>query len=240
MPARIVSVVAVCTGVCFAGAHPTQAQEATSANLPDQFQTGEMIQIHKPKKKKAESNSPTVAIAPKEDTAPVPEQMPAAQEPRTHIAPPEEKKNESNRSIASMPPTQKSPAPTEQASAAEEAEVVAVPAERKHRPRKRRAPAVEPAAAGTSESLPVSLSVAQSMAITAPLPDYTYEMKRRNLSGSGVCVVTVDPATGTVTNVTMFQSTGNPLLDRLTMQTFKNWRFKPGTVSRVRVPISYE
>jgi TonB family protein len=166
--------------------------------------------------------------------------MPAAQEPPTHIAPPEEKKNESNRSTASMPPTQKSPAPTEQASAAEEAEVVAVPAERKHRPRKRRAPAVEPAAAGTSESLPVSLSVAQSMAITAPLPDYTYEMKRRNLSGSGVCVVTVDPATGTVTNVTMFQSTGNPLLDRLTMQTFKNWRFKPGTVSRVRVPISYE
>ena len=51
MPARTVSVVAVCTGVCFAGAHLTQAQEATSANLPDQFQTGEMIQIHKPKKK---------------------------------------------------------------------------------------------------------------------------------------------------------------------------------------------
>ena len=78
------------------------------------------------------------------------------------------------------------------------------------------------------------------MAITAPLPEYTYEMKRRNLSGSGVCLVTVDPATGTVTDATMFRSTGNPLLDKSTMQTFKNWRFKPGTVSRVRVPISYE
>ena len=54
MPARTVSVFVVCTGVCFAGAHLKQAQEATSANLPDQFQTGEMIQIHKPKKKKAE------------------------------------------------------------------------------------------------------------------------------------------------------------------------------------------
>ena len=54
MPARIVRAFVVCTGVCFAGAQVMQAQEATSANLPDQFQTGEMIQIHKPKKKKAE------------------------------------------------------------------------------------------------------------------------------------------------------------------------------------------
>ena len=78
------------------------------------------------------------------------------------------------------------------------------------------------------------------MAITAPLPDYTYEMKRRNLAGSGTCIVTVDTATGTVTNASMFKSTGNPLLDRLTIQTFKSWRFRPGTVSEVRVPISYE
>ncbi len=60
MPARTVSAFVVCTGVCFAGAHLTQAQEATSANLPDQFQTGEMIQIHKPKKKKAEPTSQIV------------------------------------------------------------------------------------------------------------------------------------------------------------------------------------
>jgi len=78
------------------------------------------------------------------------------------------------------------------------------------------------------------------MAISAPLPEYTYEMKRRNLAGSGICVVTVDTATGTVTNANMFQSTGNPLLDKLTIQTFKGWRFKPGTVSQVRVPVSYE
>jgi TonB family C-terminal domain len=240
MPVRTARIVVVCTGLGFASAHLTQAQEATSANLPDQFQTGEMIQIHKPKNKKAESNPKNLATAPKQDAAPVPEQMPAVEETPTHIAPPEEKKAEPNRSTASMPPSQKSAAPTEQASPAAEPEVVAVPAEKKRRLRKRRAPAVEPAAANISEPVPVSFSVAQSMAITAPLPEYTYEMKRRNLSGSGVCVVTVDPATGTVTNASMFQSTGNPLLDRLTTQTFKNWRFKPSTVSRVRVPISYE
>lgn len=240
MPARTVRVFVVCTGVCFAGAHVVQAQEATSANLPDQFQTGEMIQIHKPQKKKAESVSQTVATAPKQDAPPVPEQMPAAKEVPTQIASTEEKKAEPNRSTASMPPSQK-PTPTiEQASSAEELAIVAVPAEKKHRSRKRPRPVVQPEAPSVSAPVPVSLSVAQSMAITAPLPEYPYEAKRRNLTGRGTCVVIVDTATGTVTNATMFQSTGSPLLDKLTVQTFKSWRFKPGTISQVRVPISYE
>ena len=240
MFARAVSALVVCTSVCFASARLMQAQEATSANLPDQFQTGEMIQIHKPKKKKAESISKSVATAPKQDTAPVPEQPLASEEGPAQIAPVVEKKAEPDRSAASMPPSQKPPSTIEQAHPTEEPAVVAVPAERKHRSRKRPRPAVQPEAASISAPVPVSLSVAQSMAITAPLPDYPYEAKRRNLTGSGTCVVTVDTATGTVTNATMFQSTGNPLLDKLTIQTFKSWRFKPGTVSQVRVPISYE
>lgn len=241
MPARTVSLFIVCTGVCFAGAPLSRAQEATSANLPDQFQTGEMIQIHKPKKKKkAESASQIAATALKQNTAPAPEQTPAAEEVPTQIAPTEEKKSEPNGNTASMPPSQKPAIPTEQAPSAEEPAVIAVPAEKKLRPRKRLRPVVQPEAASISAPVPMSLSVAQSMATTAPLPEYTYEMKRRNLSGSGVCVVTVDTAIGTVTNATMVQSTGSPLLDKLTIQTFKSWRFKPGTVSQVRVPISYE
>ena len=240
MPARTVSAFVVCTGICFAGGHLMQAQEATSANLPNQFQTGEMIQIHKQKKKKAESISKTVATAPKQDTAPVPEQPLASEEGPTPLAPMVDKKAEPNRSTGSTPPSQ-TPEPTiEQASSTEEPEVVAAPAAKKHRSRKRPRPAVPPEAASVSAPIPMSISVAQSMAITAPLPDYPYEAKRRNLTGSGTCVVTVDTATGTVTNATMFQSTGNPLLDKLTIQTFKSWRFKPGTVSEVRVPISYE
>jgi periplasmic protein TonB len=237
---RVVSAFLVCTGVCFVGVHLTPAQEATSASLPDQFQTGEMIQIHKPKKKKDESASQTVATAPKQDTAPVPEQPLASVEGPTQIPPSEEKKAEPNQDTASNPPSQKPATPTEQARAPEEPAVVAAPAEKKHRLRKRSRPAVQPEAASISAPVPVSLSVAQSMAITAPLPDYPYEAKRRNLTGSGSCVVTVDTATGTVTNATMSQSTGSPLLDKLTIQTFKGWRFKPGTVSEVRVPISYE
>jgi TonB family protein len=226
--------------ITLAGAHLARAQEATSANLPDQFQTGEMIQIQKPKKKKAKSTSQTVETATKQDTAPVPEQMPAAEEVPTRIAPTEEKKAEPNRSNASMPPNQKPTTPTEQTLPAEESAIPPVHAEKKPRPRKRSRPAVQPEPPSISAPVPISLSVAQSMAISAPLPEYPYEAKRRNLTGSGTCVVTVDTATGTVTNATMSQSTGSPLLDKLTIQTFKSWRFKPGTVSQVRVPVSYE
>jgi TonB family protein len=158
----------------------------------------------------------------------------------TQIAPAEEKKAEPNRSTASMPPSQKAATPIEQAPPAEESPVVALPEEKKPRRKKRPRPPVQTEAATISAPVPMSLSVAQSMAITAPLPDYPYEAKRRNLAGSGICVVTVDTATGTVTNASMVQSTGSPLLDKLTIQTFKSWRFKPGTVSQVRVPISYE
>jgi TonB family protein len=242
MRARIVSVFVVCTGICFAGTHLAHAQEATSANLPDQFQTGEMIQIQKPKKKKGGSNSKKVATAVKQDTAPVPEEMPAVEEMPAPVAPAEEKKVEPNRNTASTPITEKPTAPSEQASSAEESTAVAVPHTRKSRTKKRvrRAPSVQPEAPSISAPVPMSLSVAQSMAITAPVPEYTYEMKRRNLTGTGVCMVTVDASTGTVTDATMFQTTGSPLLDKLTTQTFKGWRFKPGTVSLVRIPISYE
>src|SRR5712691_1415032 len=38
---------------------------------------------------------------------------------------------------------------------------------------------------------------------------------------------------------TMEQSTGNVILDKTTTNAFRQWRFKPGTVSKVRVPITY-
>src|SRR6516165_688674 len=127
MPGRTVTIFVVGTAICFAGSRLTRAQEATSANLPDQFQTGEMIQIQKPKKKKkTESTSQTVATTSKQDAAPVPEEMPVAEAVPTHIAPAEEKKAEPSRSSASMPASQKSGTSTEEAPSAEEPTVVAV------------------------------------------------------------------------------------------------------------------
>jgi TonB family protein len=231
--------VVVCAGVTFGGAHLSRAQEAASANLPDQFQTGEMMQIQKSKKKKAESTSPVLATAPKQNTAPVPEQPPAPEDLPPQIVT-EEKTAESSRSHAATPPNQKVAPVTEPAPHVEESETAAAPVEKKPRPKKRPSAPVQLEVASIAEPVPMSLSVAQSMAISAPLPQYTYEAKRRNLTGSGTCVVTVDVATGRVTDARMFQSTRSPVLDKLTIQAFKSWRFKPGTVSQLRVPISYE
>src|SRR6266516_1461195 len=67
----------------------------------------------------------------------------------------------------------------------------------------------------------MTASQAKAMAISAPRPDYPYE------AGSG-----------SVTDTTMAQSIGNPILDNAAVSAFRRWRFKPTTVSKVRIPIT--
>jgi protein TonB len=99
------------------------------------------------------------------------------------------------------------------------------------------APLVKPKPVGPLG--PVSMSSAKASAISAPRPEYPYEARRSKITGSGVCVMTVDSASGAVTGATMAQSTGNPILDNAATSAFRRWRFKPGTVSKVRTPITF-
>ena len=85
---------------------------------------------------------------------------------------------------------------------------------------------------------PVGMSTARANAIFSPKPDYPYEARARKLTGSGVCVLTVGPDGG-VTDATMAQSIGSPILDNATTSTFRRWRFVPGKFSKVKVPITY-
>ena len=150
------------------------------------------------------------------------------------------KKKERSREIAANASSEK-PAPAiEQAATAEESTIPAAPAEKKHRVKRRAPPAVESEPTSFPTSTSLSLSAAQSMAVSAPLPEYPYQAKHANVTGSGFCVMIVDTTSGKVTNVMMVQSTGSAILDRVTTETFRRWRFKPGSVSQVRVPISYE
>lgn len=82
------------------------------------------------------------------------------------------------------------------------------------------------------------ISSAKASAVFAPRPEYPYEARARKITGSGVCVLTVDPG-GSVTDATMAQSIGNPILDNTTVSTFRRWRFRPGMYSKVKVPITY-
>jgi TonB family protein len=150
------------------------------------------------------------------------------------------KKTERSREIATSASSEK-PAPViEQSTTPEEPTTPAAPREKKHRIKRRAASDVQPQAASLSTPTSLSLSVAQAMALSAPLPEYPYEAKHANVTGSGICVMIVDTASGKVTNAMMAQSTGNAVLDKVTTETFRRWRFKPGSVSQVRVPITYE
>jgi protein TonB len=99
------------------------------------------------------------------------------------------------------------------------------------------APIAKPKAVGPVG--PMSMSSAKAVAVSAPRPEYPYEARRSKIVGSGVCVMTVDPGSGSVTSATMAQSTGSPVLDNAATSAFRRWRFKPGTVSRVRTPITF-
>jgi TonB family protein len=228
----------VCAGVGLTGAQTVRAQVATSAHLPDQFQTGARSSASKSKKKAAEPNSQTLTTAPKRKTAPPPEQTSPPVEELPPVLTTEEKKTGPSQAVETKPPKSTSAHRTRSVVPSEESAPVEPKPHRKMRSRPR--PPVQSEPASVPEPVPMSLSVARSMAIHAPLPEYPYEAKRRELTGSGVCVLTVDPVTGRVTDATMTQSTGSRFLDKFTVQTFKDWRFKPGTVSQLRIPISYE
>jgi TonB family protein len=86
----------------------------------------------------------------------------------------------------------------------------------------------------------MSISGAKAVAIFAPKPDYPYEARSRHVMGSGVALLTVDTASGNVTDATMAQSIGSPILDNSTTSTFRRWRFRPGACApKVKVPITY-
>jgi len=73
----------------------------------------------------------------------------------------------------------------------------------------------------------------------APRPVYPYEARRQRITGSGIAVLTVDSVDGNVVDVRMAQSCGNVILDNATLDAFQRWHFKPGSVERVQVPITY-
>jgi len=84
-----------------------------------------------------------------------------------------------------------------------------------------------------------SLRSVKAMVAYAPRPVYPYEARRQRVTGSGVALLTVDQTSGAVTDVFMTQSCGNAILDNSTLDALRRWRFKPGSVTKVQVPITY-
>jgi TonB family protein len=70
-------------------------------------------------------------------------------------------------------------------------------------------------------------------------PDYPYEARRSRITGSGIVVLELNPATGAVSSARMEPSTGNALLDQASLFAFRRWKFIPGTPSPIRTPITF-
>src|SRR5438067_1961583 len=137
---------------------------------------------------------------------------------------------------ASTPEKQPTPTPPSLKIKAEPVEETTPPPRRPKR--LKTAPVTPPQAANPPAAM--SISSAKALAIYAPRPDYPRDARSRRITGSGVCVLSVDPGSGRVTEASMAQSTGNQTLDNATVSTFRMWRFKPGTVSKVKIPIEFQ
>lgn len=84
-----------------------------------------------------------------------------------------------------------------------------------------------------------SFGSVKALVMYGPRPVYPYEARRQRMTGSGIALLTIDPAIGNVTNVRITRSCGSVILDNATLEAFRRWRFKPGTALSVEVPITY-
>lgn len=70
-------------------------------------------------------------------------------------------------------------------------------------------------------------------------PAYPREARDKGLTGKGVAVVKVDPATGHVTSVSMIKSTGHDILDSAALRAFRQWRFPPRGITTFEIPVQF-
>ena len=82
-------------------------------------------------------------------------------------------------------------------------------------------------------------SEGESAALFAPRPDYPYEARRQNATGSGLASLTINPASGVVTSARMKRTTGRAILDASALKAFAQWRFRPGAGPIIDIPITF-
>ena len=79
---------------------------------------------------------------------------------------------------------------------------------------------------------------ARSTVVYAPQPDYPIGALRRGWEGTGLFRCNVRPD-GAVSSVIVLQSTGHAILDQAGIAAFQRWRFKPGLVKAVKIPLRF-
>lgn len=92
---------------------------------------------------------------------------------------------------------------------------------------------------GDADARELSEEQTRALATHAPIPQYPSAARPKHLQGAGMVRLDVDRRTGYVTSARMLQSTGHQILDDEALRAFRAWRFKPESVSAVRIPVSF-
>jgi TonB family protein len=75
--------------------------------------------------------------------------------------------------------------------------------------------------------------------LTGPPPQVPAEASKQHLTGKGIYLLHFDQTTGTVTDVTVVQSAGSPLLDEAAITAFRQWHEDPSCAKEVTMTISF-
>jgi len=86
--------------------------------------------------------------------------------------------------------------------------------------------------------LPDLPPLAKQMTLSAPQPDYPLAARQNRIQGSGIfkLVLVKD---GRVDSIKVIKSTGSKLLDVAAEKALRQWRFEPGLVKEINVPVRF-
>ena len=79
---------------------------------------------------------------------------------------------------------------------------------------------------------------AKHRALYAPRPEYPLAARKRHWTGPGIFACNIRPD-GTVASVDVLRSTGHQMLDQAAITAFRQWRFQPGDMKVVKIPINF-
>ncbi len=92
---------------------------------------------------------------------------------------------------------------------------------------------------GHTDQHKLSEEQARALATYTPMPQYPLQARAKHLQGAGMVRLDVDKRTGNVTSARMLQRTLHQILDDEALKAFRAWRFQPGSVSVVRIPVRF-
>ena len=76
--------------------------------------------------------------------------------------------------------------------------------------------------------------------LNAPEPHYPHGIERITIRAQGVYRLTINPQTGGVDEVGILRRCGDSRLDASCVMAFFQWKFKPGTLKQLDVPVVFE